>query len=104
MDAIASSSENLLGIVNEILDLSKIEAGSMALEKVPMDATCCGARVMEVMRYRAEEKGLKLDVDRTGCAGTWYRRCHALATGVDEPGGERHQIHGAWIGAVSRSM
>ncbi len=61
LDAIATSSEALLGIVNEILDLSKIEAGKLHLEKVRMDPRNVLHGVKEVMRYRAEEKGLILD-------------------------------------------
>jgi signal transduction histidine kinase/ligand-binding sensor domain-containing protein/CheY-like chemotaxis protein len=60
LEAIATSSESLLGIVNEILDLSKIEAGKLALEKVPLDPRHHISNVLELMRYRAEEKGLAL--------------------------------------------
>ncbi|MBK7945642.1 MAG: response regulator [Flavobacteriales bacterium] len=61
LDAIATSSEALLGIVNEILDLSKIEAGKLHLEKVRMNPRKVIHDVVGVMRYRAEEKGLTLD-------------------------------------------
>ena len=61
VDAIATSSESLLGIVNEILDLSKIESGKLQLEKVRMEPRSVIKSVVEVLRYRAEEKGLKLD-------------------------------------------
>ncbi len=61
LDAIASSSENLLVIVNDILDLSKIEAGRMELERVPMDPRAILLEVVGVLRYRAEEKGLRID-------------------------------------------
>ncbi len=61
VDAIATSSENLLGIVNEILDLSKIEAGKMELEKAPFEPRLAINNVLEVIRYRAEEKGLTLE-------------------------------------------
>ena len=61
LDAIASSSENLLVIVNDILDLSKIEAGKLELEKVRMEPRTILNEVLDVMRYRAEEKGLKLE-------------------------------------------
>ncbi len=61
LDAIATSSEALLGIVNEILDLSKIEAGKLHLEKVRMEPRTVIRSVIDVMRYRAEENGLKLD-------------------------------------------
>ena len=60
IDAITSSSENLLGIVNEILDLSKIEAGKLELEKVAMDPRAVLNGVLDVLRHRAEEKGLRM--------------------------------------------
>ncbi len=63
VDAIASSSESLLGIVNEILDLSKIESGKLELEKVRMEPRGVIKSVIEVLRYRAEEKGLKLGTE-----------------------------------------
>ena len=61
LDAIVTSSQSLLGIVNEILDLSKIEAGKLELEKIRLEPRKVVDSVMEVMRYRAEEKGLKLE-------------------------------------------
>jgi signal transduction histidine kinase/CheY-like chemotaxis protein/ligand-binding sensor domain-containing protein len=61
VDAIATSSESLLGIVNEILDLSKIESGKLELEKVRMEPRGVIKSVIDVLRYRAEEKGLTLD-------------------------------------------
>ncbi|HRH70818.1 MAG TPA: ATP-binding protein [Flavobacteriales bacterium] len=66
LDAIATSSEALLGIVNEILDLSKIEAGKLHLEKVRMEPRKVIHDVLEVMLYRAEEKGLSLDATVAG--------------------------------------
>ncbi|MBZ0206565.1 MAG: response regulator [Flavobacteriales bacterium] len=60
VDAIASSSENLLGIVNEILDLSKIEVGRLQLEKVRFLPRSILEDVISVMQYRAKEKGLLL--------------------------------------------
>ena len=60
LEAIAFSSENLLVIVNDILDLSKLEAGRLELERVPVDPRKVLANVVSVMRFRAEEKGLKL--------------------------------------------
>ena len=61
VEAIASSSEHLLGIVNEVLDLSKIEAGKLELEKVPMDPRAILRGVVDVLGYRAKEKGLDID-------------------------------------------
>ena len=63
IDAITSSSKNLLVIVNDILDLSKIEAGGVRFENVPMDPRAVLHNVMEVLRFRAEESGSSLEVD-----------------------------------------
>ncbi|HOY28264.1 MAG TPA: ATP-binding protein [Flavobacteriales bacterium] len=63
LDAIAQSSENLLVIVNDILDLSKIEAGKLELEKVPMDPREVLRTVVDVLRHRTEEKGLTIHTD-----------------------------------------
>ncbi|HRH69865.1 MAG TPA: ATP-binding protein [Flavobacteriales bacterium] len=63
IDAITSSGENLLVIVNDILDLSKIEAGQLRLEKVPMDPRAIMANVVDVLRFRASEAGLDLSMD-----------------------------------------
>ncbi|HMQ76517.1 MAG TPA: ATP-binding protein [Flavobacteriales bacterium] len=62
LDAIAQSSENLLVIINDILDLSKIEAGKITLERVPFDPRSVIGHVRDMMLPRAEEKDLRLDV------------------------------------------
>ncbi len=61
VEAIATSSSDLLTIVNDILDLSRIEAGRLEPEKVRMDPRAELNKVITVMRYRALEKGLALD-------------------------------------------
>ncbi len=63
IDAITSSSEGLLVIVNDILDLSKIEAGRLRLENVRMDPRAVLRQVIETLRFRAEEKGLTVTTD-----------------------------------------
>jgi signal transduction histidine kinase/CheY-like chemotaxis protein/ligand-binding sensor domain-containing protein len=60
LDAISSSSGNLLAIVNQILDLSRIEAGHLPLEHIAMDPREVVAKVADLMRFRTEEKGLYL--------------------------------------------
>ncbi len=63
IDAITTSSEGLLVIVNDILDLSKIEAGRLRLENVPLDPRAVLQQVVDTLRFRAEEKGLSLTTD-----------------------------------------
>lgn len=54
------SSSNLLEIVNDILDLSKIEAGAVILEKIGMDLTYAVNSVVLTLTPTANEKRLSL--------------------------------------------
>ncbi len=54
------SGEALLGIINDILDLSKIEAGRLELESIPFDLWEVAEDVGELLAERAHGKGLEL--------------------------------------------
>ncbi|TAL27108.1 MAG: response regulator [Alphaproteobacteria bacterium] len=56
------SSENLLTIVNDILDISKIEAGEMRLERIVFSVEEIIEDMANVMRPLAGEKGLGLSI------------------------------------------
>jgi signal transduction histidine kinase/ActR/RegA family two-component response regulator len=58
--AITTSAEHLLVIINDILDLSKLEAGKMALEEVGFTPRHLLAEVEQTLHYKAVEKGLTL--------------------------------------------
>jgi PAS domain S-box-containing protein len=58
LSTIHSAADNLLIIINDILDLSKIDAGKLTLEKIGFEPKTVMNRVMQVMEHRAEEKGL----------------------------------------------
>jgi PAS domain S-box-containing protein len=58
LNIIHSASENLLFIINEILDLSKIESGKFTLEQIGFEPKNVISKVMQVMMHKAEEKGL----------------------------------------------
>lgn len=60
LDSITAASENLLVIINDILDLSRLEAGKLALEKIGFEPKMVVGMVMQVMNHKAEEKGLQL--------------------------------------------
>lgn len=55
-----SSGESLLKLINEILDLSKIEAGKLELESLDFDLRTLLESVTVLLRPRAEKKGLTL--------------------------------------------
>ena len=59
---IRRSGESLLNILNDILDMSKIEAGKLELESVPFAVTGLAERIEELHAVRAEEKGLEFEV------------------------------------------
>ncbi len=56
----SSSGELLLGIINDILDVSKIEAGQIELEHLPFNLTDEVESVCKVLAHKAHEKGLEL--------------------------------------------
>lgn len=64
LDSVMRSSKNLLVILNEILDISKIEAGKMELEHTDLALDSILEQVVATLGYRAEEKGIPLVVDR----------------------------------------
>ena len=63
LEGIKKSSDNLLHIINDILDLSKIEAGKMDLEKIDFSLSAVVEQVKQTLLHRAEEKGLELLID-----------------------------------------
>jgi two-component system cell cycle sensor histidine kinase PleC len=58
---ILSSGHYLLEVINDILDMSKIEAGRMRLDPVPLDLSDALMESLRVVSGRAETKGLTLD-------------------------------------------
>lgn len=59
----ASSGEALLGILNAILDYSKVESGNVEIEKVDFDLSKLVTGVVAFMRPMATEKGLELRLE-----------------------------------------
>lgn len=61
LDTIRSSSETLLGIINDILDLSKIESGKLALETIPFYPAELVEDVVKLYQTMASKKGIKVE-------------------------------------------
>ena len=60
---IHSSGQHLLALINDILDMSKIEAGKMNLKFEPMHLEDVAEDAVRLIRNRAEAAGLKLSID-----------------------------------------
>jgi two-component system, cell cycle sensor histidine kinase PleC len=60
---ILTSGKYLLEVINDILDMSKIEAGRMKLDLEPLDLSKTLAESLRVVSGRAEDKHLTLDAD-----------------------------------------
>lgn len=58
--AINTSGETLLNIINDIIDISKIEAGKLVLEKTEFDMFETLQEVTSLYSFRAREKGLEM--------------------------------------------
>jgi signal transduction histidine kinase/ActR/RegA family two-component response regulator len=75
---VRTSAESLLRVINDILDVSKIEAGRMSLEPIPFELREQLDRCMQTLAYRADEKGIGLRCDVTPdvpnhVTGDWLR-------------------------------
>ena len=60
LDTIHNAADNLLVIINDILDLSKIEAGKLAIENIGFEPKSAIRKALQVFVHKAEEKGLRL--------------------------------------------
>lgn len=63
LNVVKRASDNLLIIINDILDLSKIQAGKMDFEKIPFSIRETIATVVDTLQFKLIEKNLELTVD-----------------------------------------
>ncbi len=63
LTTIRSSGQHLLGLLNDILDLSKIEAGELAVERIGCSPHEVIVQVVSLMRPQAQRKGLDLQAE-----------------------------------------
>ena len=65
IDIARKSAQSLLRILNDVLDFSKFEAGAVNIECVPYSPCRVIEQVMALLGPRAEEKGLRLNIDKS---------------------------------------
>ena len=63
IDTIVDSSSALLGLINNILDYSKIEAGKFSVEKIPLDITSLISRLASEFIEKSDKRGLTFTVE-----------------------------------------
>ena len=63
---IQRNGDHLLGIISDVLDISKIEAGRMTAERLPCSPVRLANEVISLMRPRAMAKGISLQVEYHG--------------------------------------
>ncbi len=66
VEIIRTSSRALLKIINDILDLSRLESGKLALSEEDFDLEACIESSLDLLRPVAQEKGLTLNVAYAG--------------------------------------
>jgi signal transduction histidine kinase/CheY-like chemotaxis protein/ligand-binding sensor domain-containing protein len=71
LGTLRSSAEALLTIVNDILDLSKIEAGKLEVERIPVQVTRVVRDVVDLVGPLAQAKGLSLQLTSEGPSLPW---------------------------------
>ncbi|OAI04926.1 hypothetical protein A1353_12120 [Methylomonas methanica] len=64
LDIINRSGEHLLALINDVLEMAKIEVGRLHLENAPFDLGNMVRDITDMMSVRAAEKGLRLLIDQ----------------------------------------
>lgn len=65
LNIINRSGGHLLSLINDVLDMAKIEAGRIVLESKPLDLGVLVRDITDLLSKRAEEKGLQLLLDQS---------------------------------------
>ncbi len=63
LEIIHSSGKHLLELINDILDLSKIESGRLELEQIPFNPYSVVLEVINIMSVQAQEKNIQLELE-----------------------------------------
>jgi two-component system sensor histidine kinase/response regulator len=61
LELVKSSSASLLNLINDILDLARIEAGKLRLEQTHFDLQAINREIVKIYQLRARQKGLQFD-------------------------------------------
>ncbi|MDQ6685562.1 MAG: ATP-binding protein [Pseudomonadota bacterium] len=71
MELIESSGTHLLGLVTDLIDVSRVESGQMRIQQIAFDLRAEIERVADIYSLRAAEKGLAFTLDSEIEMATW---------------------------------
>jgi signal transduction histidine kinase len=85
MDIISTSSGRLLLLVNEILEISRLHAGTVQLDRRSLDLAKVADHAVEELYPRAADAGVSLEFERLGTSFTYYgdaQRLHQIVVNL----------------------
>ncbi len=62
LDLLEVSSQSLLGVVNDVLDLSKIEAGKFSIVRAPVNIRKLTKSIIDLLKFKADEQNIELQL------------------------------------------
>lgn len=71
MRTISKSGEHLLSLVDEVLNLAKIEARQLELEMTTFDLNAMVEEISDYVRYKCRQKGIEFHLEGLGSSGLW---------------------------------
>ena len=72
LNKINLASKSLLSLINDVLDISKIESQKLTLEVAPFDLNALLARISSMLEQSAEQKGISWKVDNQLPTDLWF--------------------------------
>ena len=94
LEIVRNSAESLLRIINDVLDLSKIEAGRMTIEPVPFSPAGLLREVTDLFTPRAREKGFGIELHHgPGMPSQLIGDAGRIRQIVSELCRQRNQVH-----------
>jgi len=91
---IRRNADHLLAIIDDLLDISKLEAGNLTIEREKFSPRELALKVISLLHMRAEEKNLRLAVEFQSRSPAHNRqRFRAAPADSAESGRERDQVH-----------
>jgi len=68
LEKIHLAARSLLGVINDVLDISKVEAGMLAIEHIPFNMKENVENILAVHQEKAQEKGIALSLEYNAAA------------------------------------